>query len=196
MHYGVRTWIFDREVVLTKYSASLLAQSMEFSNHRSLRMADPFCGSVLSFRGKWYAVDLQERTRSCGWFQYNDIPCGHAVAVIQGFHAPVEEPPRSARDFVAYNLTIAAFKATYVEAMPPVDIMGLQPMDNFPCHPPLFKKNRERPQTNRLTAGEVRASTAAWNGALQNVPDRVQRCSRCRQEGHNVARCRALPEDM
>jgi len=25
-------------------------------------------------------------------------------------------------------------------AMPPVDIMGLQPMKNFPCHPPLFKK--------------------------------------------------------
>jgi len=39
---------FDPEVVLTKYSASLLAQSMESSNHRSLRMADPFRGSILS----------------------------------------------------------------------------------------------------------------------------------------------------
>ena len=99
---------------LTKYSTTLLAQSMEFSNHRLVRMADEFHGSVLSFRDKWYAVDLHRRTCSCGRFGYNDVPCGHAIAVIQGFRAAGNEgPQRSARDFVSYNLTVAALKATY-----------------------------------------------------------------------------------
>jgi hypothetical protein len=182
---------------LTKYSTTLLAQSMEFSNPRLVRMADEFRGSVLSFRDKWYAVDLHQRTCSCGRFQYNDVPCGHAIAVIQGFRAAGnEDPQRSARDFVSYNLTVAALKATYARVIPPVDITNLQPQEEFPCQPPRFRKLRGRPQTKRLTAGEMRGRTAAWRGALQDVPDRIQKCSRCRQEGHNVARCRASPEVM
>ena len=59
------------------------------------------------------------------------------------------------------------------------------------CRAPLFKKARGGPQTARLTAGEQRGWAAAWNGALQNIPDRVQHCSRCGQEGHNVLRCPA-----
>jgi len=182
---------------LTKYSTTLLAQSMEFSNHRVVRMADEFRGSVLSFRGKWYAVDLQQRTCSCGRFQYNDVPCGHAIAVIQGFHVAANEgPQRSARDFVSFNLTVAALKGTYARVIPPVDITDLQPQEEFPCQPPRFRKPRGRPQTKCLTAGEMRARTAAWRGSLQNVPNRIQHCSRCKQEGHNVARCWALPEGM
>jgi len=160
-------------------------------------MADEFRGSVLSFRGKWYAVDLQQHTCSCGQFQYNDVPCGHAIAVIQGFCVTANEgPQRSARDFVSYNLTVAALKATYARVIPPVDITDLQPQEEFPCQPPRFRKPRGRPQTKCLTAGEMRARTTAWRGALQDVPNRIQHCSRCKQEGHNVARCRALPEGM
>ena len=44
----------------------------------------------------------------------------------------------------------------------------------------------------RLTAGELRGRQAAWNGALQNIPDRVRRCTRCGQEGNNVVRCPAI----
>ena len=59
-------------------SSSPIEEFSNHSNHRSLRVVDQYRGSVLSFRGKWYAVDHQERTLSCGRFQY--IPCGHAVA--------------------------------------------------------------------------------------------------------------------
>ena len=41
---------------------------------------------------------------------------------------------------------------------------------------------RGRPKVARLTAGEQRARVAAFNMALQNIPDRQQRCSRCHQE--------------
>ena len=58
--------------------------------------------------------------------------------MIQGFRVPVEESPQSARGFVTYiyMLPVASFNATYVEAMH----HGLQLMENFLCHPPLFIK--------------------------------------------------------
>ena len=92
-------------------------------------------------------------------------------------------------EFIPYNLTLEAFKATYAEPMPPVEVEGLEPQGDNDCRAPLFKKARGRPQAACLTAGEQRARQAAWNGALQNIPDRAQHCSRCGREGHNVLRC-------
>ena len=69
--------------VLTKYSSQLLQESLQHANHQIIRHADANNASVLSFSGRWYAVDLLVRTCSCGRFQCNNIPCGHAVAVIQ-----------------------------------------------------------------------------------------------------------------
>ena len=146
---------------------------------------------------KRYVVDLEARTCTCGQYQYGDMPCGHAVAIIQNCRSPDgAQARRSNRDFVAYNLTLAAFRATHDgPIMPPVGIATLALHENEPCHAPLFKKARGRPQTARLTAGEQRARLAAYNEALENIPDRVQCCSRCR-EGHNVTRCPAPPAGL
>ena len=136
------------------------------------------------------------RTCSCGRFQHDDVPCGHAIAVIQGYHDPAGGPHRSIRDFVAYNLTVPAFRATYATPMPPVEIAGLQPRNDMLCRAPLIKKARGRPQAARLASGEQRARVAAFHGALQNIPDRIQHCSRCHQEGHNILRCQAQPANL
>jgi hypothetical protein len=132
---------------------------------------------------------------------HHDIPCGHAVAVIQRFRPPAPSPQRNPRDYIPYNLTVAAMVATYSQSLPPIDVGALQAPPGDPalweCRPPLFKKAKGRPQTARLTAGEQRGRRAAWRGALPEVPDRVpQRCSRCRQEGHNILNCRALPDGL
>ena len=99
-------------------------------------------------------------------------------------------PPPSMRDSVAYNLTLLAFGATYAASMPPVEIAGLQPNNEVSCRAPLTKIARGRSQTALLTSGEQRAQVASFNGALQNTPDRVQRCSRFYQE-RNILHCRA-----
>ena len=166
---------------------------MASSNHRRIQFADAMHASVLSFQGKWYVVDLLARTCTCGHFQYNDIPCGHAIAVIQTYQDPAGGQCRSARDCVSNNLTLEAFKATYIEPILPVEVEGLEPQGDNDCRAPLFKKARGRPQTTRLTAGEQRGRQAAWNGALQNIRDRVQHCSRCHREDLNVLRCQAIP---
>ena len=92
--------------------------------------------------------------------------------------------------------SLEAFKATYAEPMLPVDVDGLEPQGENDCRAPLFKKARGRPQTARLTAGEQRAKEAAWNKALQNIPDRVLHCSRRGREGHSVLRCPAIPTGL
>jgi hypothetical protein len=133
---------YDPAAVLTKYAAQLLEESTTFSNHRLIRFADPMHASVLSFQGKWYVVDLEARTCTCGHFQFNDVPCGHAIAVIE--YKPAVTPEggarRPARDFVAYNLTVPAFRATYAAPMPPVDIGALQPRPEMRCRCPILKK--------------------------------------------------------
>ena len=74
--------------------------------------------------------------------------------MIQTYQDPASGQRRSARDFVFYNLTLEAFKATYVEPMLPVEVEGFEPRGDNDCRAPLFKKARGRPQTTRLTAGE------------------------------------------
>ena len=111
--------------------------------------------------------------------------------VHNSYHDPAGGLHRSARDFVTYNLTVPALRATYAVPMPLVEIAGFRPRNDMPYRAPLFKKARGRPQIARLTAGEQRARVAAFNGPLRDIPDRQQHCSRCHQEGHNILRCRA-----
>ena len=92
---------------------------------------------------------------------------------MQTYQVPAGGQRRSARDFIPYNLTLEAFKATYVEPMLPVQIEGLEQQGDNDCRAPLFKKARGRPQTAHITAGEQRGRQAAWNGVLQNIPDLV-----------------------
>ena len=116
--------------------------------------------------------------------------------MIQEYRDPAGGQRRSARDSIPYNLSLEAFKAAYAEPMLPVEVEGLEPQGDNDCRAPLFKKARGWPQTARLIAGEQRAREAAWNGALQNIPDRVQHCSRCGREGHNVLHCPAIPAGL
>jgi len=153
----------------------LLAESVDADNHAVMiawaivegesesswrRYADADNASVHTCSGKWYQVDLLRRTCSCGCFQYHDILCGHAVAVIQRFRPLAPSPQRSPRDYIPYNLTVAAMVATYSQSLPPIDVGALQAPTGVPalweCRPPLFKKAKGRPQTARLTAGEQR----------------------------------------
>jgi hypothetical protein len=139
---------------------------MDHALVRNVRYADADNASVHTYSGKCYHVDLLRRTCSCGRFQYHHIPCGHAVAVIQQFRPPAPSPQRNPRDYIPYNLTVAAMVATYSQSLPPIDVGALQAPPGDPalweCRPPLFRKAKGRPQTARLTAGEQRGRRAAW----------------------------------
>ena len=116
------------------------------------------------------------------------MPCGHAIAVIQTYRSPDDaQARRSARDLVACNLTVATFHVTYGgPVLPPVETATLAPYENDPCRAPLFKKARGRPQTARLLLESKERDLLLIIMGGRNIPDRVQRCSPCREEGRNV----------
>ena len=87
---------------------------------------------------------------------------------------------------------IAGLEVRYANLNPADGEAGVALERSPLCRAPNFKKARGRQQTARRTAGERRARLANLIGVVQ-VPDRVQRGSRCRGEGHNVRTCRALP---
>ena len=75
---------------------------------------------------------------------------GSTQKVVQDYHDPAGGPRRSVRDFVTYNLTVPAFRATYTVPMLPVGVAGLQPHNDMLCRAPLIGKTRGRPQANLL----------------------------------------------
>ena len=97
-----------------------------------------------------------------------DIPCGHAIAVIQRFRPLAPSPQRNPRDYIPYNLTVSAMVASYSQSLPPIDVDAFQAPPGDPalweCRPPLFNKAKGRPQTTRPTAGEQRGRRPAWRG--------------------------------
>ena len=85
-------------------------------------------------------------------------------------------------------MTVSAFRATCAAPMPQVGIAGLQPRNDLLYRAPVSRNAPGRPETAHLTSGEQRARVSAFNGAEQNIPDRIQHCSRAHQEGQYPAR--------
>jgi hypothetical protein len=66
----------------TSFALQLLTEAMNHSQHRRVEAASETRGVVTSHSDKQYVVHLEARTCTCGRFEINDIPCGHAVALI------------------------------------------------------------------------------------------------------------------
>jgi zinc finger SWIM domain-containing protein 3 len=66
----------------TDFALEVLKESSKFAQHRLISCQDNLHGSVLSYSNSRYFVDLAAHTCSCGPFQVNGIPCGHATALI------------------------------------------------------------------------------------------------------------------
>ena len=62
----------------------------------------------------WYKVGLIQHTCSCGRFQYNEVPCGHTIAVVRAAERG------ATRDFVPCDLTALSLRVAYAVPMAPV----------------------------------------------------------------------------
>jgi len=65
------------------FALKMLAESLESSQYCRVYLSDHYHGQVHSFPGNSYIVDLTKPTFTCGRFQVNDIPCGHAIAYLR-----------------------------------------------------------------------------------------------------------------
>ena len=145
------TSLFDLPTLITLPSRPILVNDIVSPVFKFCLRGCCQCQRLIS-TGR-YAAELLALTCSWGRFQHG-VPCGHAIAVTKGYHDPAGGLHHSVCDFVAYNLTVPAFRATYTAPMLLVEIAGLQPRNGMLCRAPLFKKARGRPQVARLAAGE------------------------------------------
>jgi hypothetical protein len=118
-------------------------------------------GSVTTFNGTRHTIALAESTCTCGRFQINKIPCGHAVALI---HKLRKDP----RDYIPGFFLLKTFRDTYRANLNPIDATDLPEGDTgIPASPPVLRKPRGRP-------GERRLRKEQRHGRL--APSRPLRC--------------------
>ena len=138
-----------------------------------------------------YIVQLDNQTCSCREWQLSSIPCGHALAVIL---ARKEDPQTYVKPF----FTLQAYRNTYEHAIiHPWYVDSSQPLqfnydtqdngddgdngdedDDDGVLPPNTRRPTGRPKKRRIDK-------------VNPAPQRVQKCSRCREQGHSKRTCRA-----
>jgi hypothetical protein len=157
------------------------------AQHRLVERSSDSAGSVTTFSGTRHAVDLAAATctSTCGHYQINRIPCGHAVALIRklGKHP---------HDFIPAFFLMTTHRDTYRANLHPVDCTELP--SSVDCLQPILKKPRGRPKERRLRKAERRRRTLAVRAAeAAEVPDNApQRCAQCGGIGHNRRTCKEI----
>ena len=152
-----------------------------------MQLSSPNEGRVVQTDGAVHMVNLRVGTCSCGRYQRNGVPCGHAMACLfrQGL---------SLDTFLPASLSIETWIATYEAPLPPIHITGLRPQEEEPCNPPLTRVPRGRPKKKREERATYRASRALHREDLRvtgaPLASFAHRCGTCGEAGHNTTTCR------
>ncbi len=147
----------------------------------------PVEGHVVQSNSWIHMINLQTRTCFCCCYQKNDILCGHAMACIFALRQSLEA-------YLSFILSVAVWTATYVEAMPAVNVSNLR-FVSMKCNPSHTHVPCERPRKKQIRVKNTRAPQGLHQknmredeGVLrQNAV--LHRCSTCHEVGHNASTC-------
>ncbi|XP_030479338.1 uncharacterized protein LOC115696585 [Cannabis sativa] len=127
---------------------------------------------------KWkFLINLLDETCECNWFQQDEIPCAHAIAVFSKRGLRVY-------DYVADYYKTDEMKATYhttANPLPNENEWTLPESLEMIVLPPNTKKRAGRPKRRRISS--------------KGEPNVQLKCGRCKKTGHNRKICTnpALP---
>ncbi|XP_021602837.1 uncharacterized protein LOC110607965 [Manihot esculenta] len=112
-----------------------------------------------------FAVSLERRTCSCGWWDISGLPCKHAVRAIGYKRAEIE-------DFCDEYFTISTYKKVYQHAIHLIPQRDLQPdEDHPPMQPPPLKRQPGRPKkARRREDGEACPAPKRTRNATVVIP--------------------------
>ena len=116
-----------------------------------------------------FTVNMEDQTCTCGEFQEMQLPCHHALAVLQYRHRCRRDLPHRTKDFVHECYHQSTYRKTYEVSFAPLDTNDLEKDEN--CGPCDLRKPQGRPRKKRRQHGE-------------RIYIRVNRCSACHGEGH------------
>jgi len=159
-------------------------------------MASDIEAEVVQANGKVFLTNLARRWCSCGHFQENGIPCGHAFSLIR------QVPNCSPRDYIPHFFLLTTWQATYSLNLRPVSLEDLSQFNNLVNNPDPVRvveptsecRAQGRRQLLRQAPGAPRRLTRAQallNG--EELPPSFgkgsQACRRCGVYGHNRTTC-------
>jgi len=143
-----------------------------------------------------YLVDLRYRTCSCFAWQKAGYPCGHALAIILSRKYNPQEYAKQFFTLNAYRLTYAnaimhPLSKQYTSPLQQIDLATIEAVeaidddsefDEDTVLPPNTRRPPGRPKKRRIRSSTENDENAA--------PQRINRCSRCKQTGHSKRTCR------
>ncbi|CAI9285468.1 unnamed protein product [Lactuca saligna] len=136
-----------------------------------------------------YAMDLTNNTCGCRSWQVSSIPCVHVVAAISYLN-------RNAEDYVIPWFHTTMFLICYNHTINPLNGSSMWP--EAPYMKPLPPQKRRlpgRPTLKRKMDQSERESKGKTRHTISKV-GAVNRCTICRERGHNSSTCPTIPADV
>ncbi|CAI9281393.1 unnamed protein product [Lactuca saligna] len=136
-----------------------------------------------------YAVDLNNNTCGCRSWQVSGIPCVHAVAAISYLN-------RNAEDYVAPWFHTAMFLTCYNHTINPLNGSSMWP--EAPYMKPLPPQKRRLPGRPTLKRKKDQSEMESKGKTRHTISKAgsVNRCTICRERGHNRSTCPTRPADV
>jgi len=187
----------DHQQNWSDFALGQLTISRAWTRRNTVNMANDTSFIVQQINNKQFIVNLQTRTCTCGPYQENGIPCGHALSSIHHLG-------HLANTYISDSFSILTLKHTYSSNFNPIiladiDSLNLNPQ---PVPPPCLSPTKLRPKFGRPKLARAtrpsyrtRIAQARTEIALQDAAERPpgkQACQNSGQPGHNRRMCQAL----
>ena len=184
----------EQGVVETPFLAEKLEEQRNYSRQNTTFPSSTAICRVQSHgrSGAIHVVNTTEATCTCGRYQENGIPCGHAITAItrrRGAQGRLDT-------YLPAALKTETWAAMYTTPLTPILLADLV-VGGDRCEPPKTRIPRGRPRKERIRREDGhRARGRRHQGGdggilplgavIAAVPDPVRsRCSTCGQPGHN-----------
>lgn len=111
----------------TEYAYQQLLCNQRWADANTVQLSSQFCGTITQRNHKTFITNLQYRICTCGHFQANGIPCGHAFTQTL---LPAHPSPR---DYVPYYFTTLAWERTYKVPLASISLGDIKAKPNPGC---------------------------------------------------------------
>ncbi|XP_060959254.1 uncharacterized protein LOC133030506 [Cannabis sativa] len=166
-----RTKAHNTFTKLSPTGEDILLKNYTYSLNLEVTATTDYLFEVTRMKESW-EVDLEKRTCTCNMFQIDEMPCGHAVAVMREMNM---DPYTYCSDYYTKKNWLATYSGTVYPIGHQSEWEVPKEVKNIIVLPPHERVKSERPKTLRRKAG--------WE------KDQHNKCSKCGELGHNKRTC-------
>ncbi|KAM6578088.1 hypothetical protein CsatB_029925 [Cannabis sativa] len=179
LHSLVQRWYWENknralktETTLKNIPEKALKKQREMGLKYKVETANLLVYKVHDYTNS-YIVNLENKTCTCQKFDYDEMPCSHAMTVLAKRNF-------SCYKYCSYYYTKEVFMSTYEDSILPLGEATSwnipEDVKNITVHPPKYKRPAGRPKKDR------------YKGAM-DTKTKVK-CGKCNQKGHNRRSCK------